>query len=111
MQGPAEPPGGNATRLFFSQVAYLVNDNLDILMFGSVLVSPCVRSELACEEDFLSLLEEIPRDDLLVVVEFLLEDDAAEEASALVILCEVLGECESCESLTFVRCHVCSKSA
>ena len=111
LQGPAEPPGGNATRLFFSQVAYLVHDNLDILMFSSVLVGLCVRSELSCEEDFLSFLEELPRDDLLVVVEFLLEDDAAEEASALVILCEVLGECESCESLTFVRCHVCSKSA
>ena len=80
MQGPAEGRLGSATRLLFSQVAYLVHDNLDVLMLGTVLVGPCVRVELACEEDFVSLPEEISRDDLLVVVELLLEDDAAEEA-------------------------------
>ena len=42
-------------------------------MLGTVLVGPCVRVELASEEDFLSLLEEIPRNDLLVVVELLLD--------------------------------------
>jgi hypothetical protein len=67
--------------------------------------------ELSGKEDFLTFLEKIPWDALLVVVELLLEDDAAEEASVLVILREVLREGESCESLTFVRCHVCSKSA
>ena len=100
-----------ATRLFFSQVAYLVHDNLDVLMFGTVLVGPCVRVELTCEEDFLSFLEEIPRDDLLVVVELLLEDNATEEACLFAVLGEVLRECEACESHSFVRCHVGCKSA
>ena len=80
-------------------------------MFGSVLVSPCVRSKLSCKENFLSLLEEVPWNGLLVVIELLLEDDAAEEASVLILLGEVLGESESCESLSFVRCHVGCKSA
>ena len=84
MQGPAERRLGLATRLLFSQVAYLVHDNLDILMFGTVFVGPCVRVKLSSEEDFLTLLEEVPRDGLLVVVELLLEDDAAEEARLLV---------------------------
>ena len=100
-----------ATRLLFSQVAYLVHDNLDVLTFNTVLVGPCVRVELTCEEDFLSLLEEIPRDDLLVLVELLLEDDATEEACLFAVLGEVLRECEACESLSFVRCHVGCKSA
>ena len=108
---PADPPEGIATRLFFSQVAYLVHDNLDILMFDTVLVCPRVRSKLSCKEDFLSFLEEIPRDDLLVVVELLLEDDAAEEARGLAVLGEVLRESEACECLSFVRCHVGCKSA
>ena len=80
------PAGEDATRLFFSQVAYLVHDNLDILMLSTVLVGPCVRSELSCKENLLTFLEKVPRDDLLVLVELLLEDDAAEEASVLVIL-------------------------
>ena len=79
-------------------------------MLDSVLVSPCVRVELTCEEDFLSLLEEIPRDDLLVLVELLLEDDATEEACLFAVLGEVLRECEACESHSFVRCHVGCKS-
>ena len=103
--------GGIATRLFFSQVAYLVHDDFDILMLDSVLVGPSVRMELSGKEDFLTFLEVIPWDALLVVVELLLEDYAAEEARGLVVLGEVLRECEACESLSFVRCHVGSKSA
>ena len=80
-------------------------------MLSSVLVGPCIRSEFSCKENLLTFLEKVPRNDLLVVVELLLEDDAAEEASVLIVLGEVLGECESCESLSFVRCHVGSKSA
>ena len=67
---------GLATRLFLSQVEYLVHDNLDVLMLGTVLVGPGVRVKLSGEEDFLTLLEKVPRDGLLVVVEFLLEDYA-----------------------------------
>ena len=52
-------------------------------MLDSVLVSPCVRVELSGKEDFLTFLQKIPWDALLVVVEFLLEDDAAEEARGL----------------------------
>ena len=100
-----------ATRLFISQIAYLVHDNLDVMMLSTVLVGPCVRVELTCEEDFLPLLEEVPRDDLMVIVKLLLEDDAAEEARGLIILGEVLREGESCESLSFVGCHVGCKSA
>ena len=102
---------GLATRLFLGQVAYLVHDNLDVLMLGTVLVGPGIRVKLSGEEDFLTLLEKVPRDDLLVVVEFLLEDDAAEEARGLVVLAEVLCKGEACESLSFVRCHVGCKSA
>ena len=80
-------------------------------MLDSVLVGPSVRVELSGKEDFLAFLEEIPWDALLVVVELLLEDDAAEEARGLVVLGEVLRESEACESLSFVRCHVGSKSA
>ena len=80
-------------------------------MLDSVLVGPCVRMELSGKEDFLTFLEKIPWDALLVIVELLLEDDAAEEARGLVVLDEVLRECEACESLSFVRCHVGCKSA
>jgi hypothetical protein len=52
-------------------------------MLDSVLVDPSVRVELSSKEDFLTFLEKIPWDALLVVVEFLLEDDAAEEARGL----------------------------
>ena len=52
-------------------------------MLDSVLVGPSVRVELSSKEDFLTFLQEIPWDALLVVVEFLLEDDAAEEARGL----------------------------
>ena len=38
------PAGGDATQLFFSQVAYLIHDNLDILMLSTILVSPSIRS-------------------------------------------------------------------
>ena len=55
-------------------------------MLDSVLISPCVRVELSGKEDFLTILEKVPWDVLFVVVELLLEDDAAEEASILVIL-------------------------
>ena len=51
------PAGGEATRLFLSQVAYLVHDNLDILMLGTVLVGPCVRGELSCEKHLMTFLE------------------------------------------------------
>ena len=37
-------------------------------MFDSVLVGPCVRVELSGKEDFLTFLEEIPWDALLIVV-------------------------------------------
>ena len=80
-------------------------------MLDSVLVGPCVRVELSGKEDFLTFLEESPWDALLIVGKFLLKDDAAEEAGGLVILGEVLREVESCESLSFVRCHVGCKSA
>ena len=80
------PAGGDATQLFLSQVAYLIHDNLDVLMLSTVLVGPCIRSEFSCKENLLTFLEKVPRNDLLVVVELLLEDDAAEEASVLVIL-------------------------
>ena len=80
-------------------------------MLDSVLVGPSVRVELSSKEDCLTFLEKIPWDALLVVVEFLLEDDAAEEARGLVVLGEVLRECEACESLSFVRCHVGCNSA
>ena len=80
-------------------------------MLDTVLVGPSVRVELTCKEDFLTFLEKVPWDVLLVVVELLLEDDAAEEARGRVILGEVLRECEACESLSFVRCHVGCKSA
>ena len=100
-----------ATRLFLSQVAYLVHDDFEILMLDSVLVGPSVRVELSGKEDFLTFLEEIPWDALLVVLELLLEDYAAEEARGLVVLGEVLRESEACESLSFVRCHVGCKSA
>ena len=111
LASPGRSAGGDATRLLLSQVAYLVDDDLEILMLDSVLISPCVRVELSGKEDFLTFLQKIPWDALLVVVELLLEDDAAEEARGLVVLGEVLRECESCESLSFVRCHVCCKSA
>ena len=55
-------------------------------MLGTVLVGLCVRMDLSSEDDLLSLLEEIPRDDMLVLVELLLEDDAAEEAGLLAVL-------------------------
>ena len=80
-------------------------------MLSTVLVGPCVRSELSCKENLLSFLEKVPRYDLLVLIELLLEDDAAEEARGLVVLGEVLRECEACESLSFVKCHVGCKSA
>ena len=80
-------------------------------MLDTVLVGPSVRVESSGKEDFLTFLEKVPWDVLLVVVELLLEDDAAEEARGLVILGEVLREVESCESLSFVRCHVGCKSA
>ena len=111
MQGPAERRLGLATRLIFSQVAYLVHDNLDILMFGTVFVGPRVRVKLSSEEDFLTLLEEVPRDGLLVVVKLLLEDDTAEEDGLLVSSYEVLREVEACECLVLVRSHVGCKSA
>lgn len=93
------------------QVAYLVHDNLDVLMLGTVLVGPGIRMELSCKEDFLTLPEKVPRDGLLVVVKLLLEDDTAEESGCLAVLAEVLREGKPCESLSFVRCHVCCESA
>ena len=51
------PAGGDATRLLLGQVAYLIDDNLDILMLSTVLVGPCVRGELSCEEHLLTFLE------------------------------------------------------
>ena len=58
------PAGGDATRLFLSQVAYLIHDDFEILMLDSVLVGPGVRVELSGKEDFLtkrgSLQMEIP---------------------------------------------------
>lgn len=78
------PAGGDATQLFFSQVAYLVHDDVEAFVFNTFFVSPVVWSELSCDEDFLSLLQKIPRDGLLVVIELLLEDDAAEEDGLLV---------------------------
>ena len=39
---PADPPEGKAIRLLLSQVAYLVHDNLDVLMLGTVLVVPSI---------------------------------------------------------------------
>ena len=80
-------------------------------MFNTVFVSPVVWSELSCDEDFLSLLQKIPRDDLLVVIELFLEDDAAEEDGLLVCSHEVLREVEACECLVLVRSHVGCKSA
>ena len=93
------------------QTAYLVHYYLDILMLGAVLVGPCIRMELSCKEDFLTLREKVPRDGLLVVVKLLLEDDTAEESGCLAVLAEVLREGKPCESLSFVRCHVCCESA
>ena len=55
-------------------------------MLSTVLVGPCIRCKFSCKDNLLTFLEKVPRDDLLVVVELLLEDDAAEEASILVIL-------------------------
>ena len=55
-------------------------------MLSTVLVGPCVRCEFSCKDNLLAFLEKVPRDDLLVIVELLLEDDAAEEASVLIIL-------------------------
>ena len=92
-----------ATRLFFSQVAYLVHDNFDILMLSTVLVGLCVRSELSCKENLLSFLEEIPWDALLVVIELLLEDDAAEEARGLVVLLDLLVILHNCIGLMIER--------
>ena len=80
-------------------------------MFNTFFVSPVVRCDLSCDEDFLSLLQKIPRDDLLVVFKLLLEDDTAEEDGLLVSSYEVLREVEACESLVLVRSHVGCKSA
>lgn len=93
------------------QVAYLIHDNLDVLMLGTVLVCPGIRMKLSGEEDFLTLPEKVPWNRLLIVVEFLLEDDTAKEAGCLAVLTEVLREGKPCESLSFVRCHVCCESA
>ncbi len=79
MQGSGRSAGGKATRLFFSQVAYLVDDDVEAFVFNTFFVSPVVWSELSCDEDFMYLLQKIPRDDLLAVVKLLIEDDAAEE--------------------------------
>ena len=48
-------------------------------MFNIFFISPVIRWELSCDEGFLSLLQKIPRDDLLAVVKLLIEDDATEK--------------------------------
>ena len=55
-------------------------------MLSTVFVGTCIWSEFSCKENLLTFLKKVPRDDLLVLFELLLEDDAAEEASVLVIL-------------------------
>ena len=72
-------------------------------MLDSVLVGPSVRGELSGKEDFLAFLEEIPWDALLVVVELLLEDDAAEEARGLVVLLDLLVILHNCIGLMIER--------
>ena len=93
------------------QTAYLVHYYLDILMLGAVLVGPCIRMELSCKEDFLTLREKVPRNGLLIIIELLPEYHAAEEARGLAFLGEVLREREPCECLSFVGSNVCCKSA
>ena len=72
-------------------------------MLDTVLVGPSVRVELTCKEDFLTFLEKVPWDVLLIVIELLLEDDAAEEARGLVVLLDLLVILHNCIGLMIER--------